>query len=185
MGVSARQWTRLIVPLWNCCSYMCVCVCVCMMFMARCCCPDVQIGSLLPRHHFPQPATKTLEALFSHTQPLQSVNASPLRFSGMLFMYSSIMSQEISSSWSVHANPSPPFLGAGPVFSQGFFSVRASPAPLPFRLSQSLSTHTKYHGPQVWKPQNKKASRLFWGLLQDVQVSEDIKERGEKNATTK
>lgn len=71
-------------------------------------------------------------------------------------MYSSIMSQEISSSWSVHANPSLSFLGAGPVFSQGSFLCEQCPAPLPFSLSQSLSTHTKYHGPQ-----NKKASSLF------------------------
>lgn len=72
---------------------------------------------------------------FSHAQTQSSESSeshsSALRFSGTLFMYSSIMSREISSPWSAHANPSP-FPGErGPVLSQcPFLCERAGPSSL-------------------------------------------------------
>lgn len=104
--------------------------------------------------------------------------------SGTLFMYSSIMSQEISSFWSAHTNPS--------LFSRSHasvlprpLSVCASPAPLPFRLSQpSLCTH------QIPWPSSVKTSKQK-GLqppLRHVARHPSLrghKREGGKNATTK
>lgn len=124
-----------------------------------------------------------LSPCFHTLSPLQSVNASPLTSQGCCLCTVLLCHRRLVPLGLCTLIPLS-FLGAGPVFSQGSFLCEPA-QPLSLSACHSpFSTHTKYHGPQVWKPQNKRASSLFWGMLQDVQVSEDIKER-EKNATTK
>lgn len=165
-GVSITKMYLLFVPLWNECS----------VYMTRCRRPGIQIWNLLLS---PFSASNKLFCVLVFTHSASSVHQCfATHFSGMLFMYSSIMSQEISSSWSVHANPPLSFLGARPVFSQGSFLCESAQ---PHSLSgcHSPSLHTP--NTMALKCENlktKKASSFFWGMLQDVQVSEDIKERG-------
>ena len=127
-------------------------------------------------HHFPHWATNYSGLLFSHTQPLQSVNASSLTSQGCCLCTVLLCRRRLVPLGLCTLIPLS-LSGSRASVEPRLLSVWASPAPLSFSLSQPLSTHTKYHGPQVWKPQNKRASSLFWGMLQDVQVSEDIKER--------
>lgn len=143
--------------------------------------------------------TNNWEPLFSHTQPLESLGAPPLTSQGRCLCTVLLCHGRLVPLGSALANPSLSFLGAGPVFSQGSLfispcpplpphnSVQPRPNPSPFQpVTVTLHAHTKYHGPQVWKPQDKKRPPAsFWGMLQDVQVSEGIKEEEEKNATTK
>ena len=133
--------------------------------------------------------------LFSPTQPLQSVNASPLTSQGCCLCTVLLCHWRLVPLGLCTLIPLS-LLGAGPVFSQGSFLCEpAQPLSLSGCHSPALHnthththththTQTKYHDPQVWNLQNKRASSLFWVVLQDVQVSEDIKEM-EKNATTK
>lgn len=135
---------------------------------------------------YARPATNTFEApCFSPAQPPQSVNASPLTSQGCCLCTVLLCHWRLVPLGLCTLIPLS-LLGAGPVFSQGSFLCEpAQPLSLSGCHSPSLHnththTHTKYHDPQVWNLQNKRASSLFWVMLQDVQVSEDIKEMGKK-----
>lgn len=98
--------------------------------------------------------TNNWEPLFSHTQPLESLSAPPLTSQGRCLCTVLLCHGRLVPLGSALANPSLSFLGAGPVFSQGSLFISPSPhllpptlcnpgpTPLPFSLSQSLSTHT-------------------------------------------
>ncbi len=149
-----------------------------------CLCKDVSVQMFrfnrCSHRHSLQRATNNPQPLISHTQPLQSVSASPLTSQGCCLCTVLLCHRRLVPLGLCTLIPLP-FLGAGPVFSQGSFLCEpARPLSLSGCHSLSLCTHTEYHGPQVWKPQNKRASSLFWGMLRDVQVSEDIKERTKK-----
>lgn len=90
-------------------------------------------------HLFPAAGNKLFRVLVFTHSVFSVGQCFGSHFSGMLFMYSSIMSQEISSSWSVHANPLSLFQERGQCFAGAPFCVSQ---PGPFSLSGC-------HGPSV------------------------------------
>lgn len=90
-------------------------------------------------HHFLQPANYS-ESLFSHTQPLQSVNASPLTSQGCCLCTVLLCHRRLVHLGLCTLIPLS-FLGAGPVFSQGSFLCEPA-QPLSLSGCHSPSPHT-------------------------------------------
>lgn len=104
-------------------------------------------------HHFAQRATNYSEPLFSHTQPLQSVNASPLTSQGCCLCTVLLCHRRLVPLGLCTLIPLS-FLGAGPVFSQGSFLCEpAQPLSLSGCHTPSLYTH------QIPLPSSVKTSK--------------------------
>lgn len=93
-----------------------------------------------PCRHFPQRATNYSEPLFSHTQPLQSVNASPLTSQGCCLCTVLLCHRRLVPLGLCTLIPLS-FLGASPVFSQGSFLCEPA-QPLSLSGCHSPSLHT-------------------------------------------
>lgn len=91
-------------------------------------------------HWFPKPVTNYTESLFSHTQPLQSVNASPLTSQGCCLCTVLLCHRRLVplGLWTLIPLS---FLGARPVFSQDSFLYEPA-QPLSLSGRHSPSPHT-------------------------------------------
>lgn len=125
--------------------FACVVVFMGVCLEKRRCCPDVE--DLKPWrfevescHHFPPRVTNYSEPLFSHTQPLQSVNASPLSSQGRCLCTVLLCHRRLVPLGLCTVIPLS-FLGAGPVFSRGSFLCEPA-QPLSLSGCHTPSPHT-------------------------------------------
>ena len=143
MSMLNQSWTVLFVCVWkgqwlNICVCVCVCVCICSCFSIWCCLPDVYISGCSLFSSLV--STNYSEPLFSHTQPLQSVNASPLTSQGCCLCTVLLCHRRLVPLGLCTLIPLS-FLGAGPVFSQGSFLCEPA-QPLSLSGRHSPSPHT-------------------------------------------